>query len=95
MSYQYLSYVEQQQQHGKNGAVKSPLQSSRYPVTMHTDKTPMDWVSKLLLYYQYQIETDPTTIYGDGYRQVNTCCNTLSFPIVMEYLRTTHQLPVV
>jgi hypothetical protein len=54
------------------------------------------WNHKLLLYHKLQIETNTSTVYGDGYRKGAECCNTLGLSEVLEFIKTNpHGFPSI
>jgi hypothetical protein len=44
-------------------------------------------------FFVTQIETDTSIIYGDGFREVEMCCNVLGLEVVLEVVRDTKKLP--
>lgn len=51
--------------------------------------------SQLRNYFQFTIETDPSPVYGDGFREAAEACQVLSFDIVLEYIRDNQMFPKV
>ena len=47
----------------------------------------------LRAYFRYQIETDQSVTYGDGYREAKTCVDALGLDIVLEFVRDNKKLP--
>jgi len=54
-----------------------------------------DWEDRLRRYCQFQIETDPTPVYGDGFRNAAHCCNALGLEILLEHVKETGKFPVI
>lgn len=46
-------------------------------------------------YYRSLIETDPSPVYGDGYREAAACCGELGVDVVLEYVKDTKSLPCI
>ena len=46
-------------------------------------------------YFRHQIETDRSTVYGDGYREAVKCVQAVGLDIVLEYIRDQQALPSV
>ena len=44
-------------------------------------------------FFKVTIETDPSVVYGDGYRQAIHVVDILSLPIVLEYIQHNSKLP--
>jgi hypothetical protein len=52
--------------------------------------TPQPWHEKLVPYFKFQIEGDPSPVYGDGFRQAASCCSTIGLEFLLDYV-TQHQ----
>jgi hypothetical protein len=53
------------------------------------------WSEQLRRYFRYQIEMDPSEVYGEGYRQAASCCTTLGLEIVLDHVRDNQQFPSI
>ena len=48
-----------------------------------------------LAYFRSRIENDPTSTYGDGFRDAAAACSALGIQIVIDHIRETRALPDV
>jgi len=55
----------------------------------------LDWEARLRRYSRYLIETDSSSIYGDGFRKAMKCVNALGLPLLLDYVRDEQRLPIV
>jgi hypothetical protein len=51
---------------------------------------PQSWQEKLIPYFKFQIEGDPSPVYGDGFRRAASCCSMIGFEYALEHV-TQHQ----
>ena len=54
-----------------------------------------DWSSRLLAYYSYQIETDPSPVYGEGFRQAAAGFAALGLHALLDHVVATGQFPIL
>jgi hypothetical protein len=53
------------------------------------------WETKLRAYFKYQIQTDPSPVYGDGFRMAAEGCAALGFSLLIEHVATSNNFPNV
>lgn len=46
-------------------------------------------------YYQFQIQNDPSPVYGDGFRLAQQCEQQLGLDVVVEHISQTKNFPTV
>ena len=46
-------------------------------------------------YYQFQIQNDPSPVYGDGFRLAQKCEQQLGLDVVVEHISQTKNFPTV
>jgi hypothetical protein len=51
------------------------------------------WHERLVPYFKYQIEGDPSPVYGDGFREAASCCSTIGLEFVLEHVAQNHRFP--
>lgn len=50
---------------------------------------------KLRAFYRHQIQNDPTTVYGEGFRLAKKCEGLLGFNIILEHIAQAKAFPKV
>lgn len=78
----------------KSNAFNSALNNLDYCPEI-TNLNMSDKSQTLRDFFCYQIETDCSIVYGDGFREANRTCNVLGLLIVLEVVRDTKQLPSI
>ena len=51
--------------------------------------------NNLMKYFRYQIVTDQSETYGDGYRQGKACVDALGLDIVLDHIRESNNFPSI
>lgn len=69
------------------------LQRLEYCPEVLSDRTELEKRKILRAFFCCQIETNSSTIYGDGYREAQVCVAELGLDIVLEVVRETRKLP--
>ena len=53
------------------------------------------WADKLRLYFKFQIQSDPSPVYGDGFRQAAAAAAALGFEVMLEHVTASEQFPLI
>ena len=53
------------------------------------------WDAKLRAFIANQIESDPSPVYGDGFRQAATCSATLGLDILLQFIKDSKSFPQI
>ena len=60
-----------------------------------SELAPQSWQEKLIPYFKFQIEGDPSPVYGDGFRRAASCCSTIGFEYALEHVIQHQDFPEV
>lgn len=86
IAHKYLEYYTRDQVLTLPDSDGSSSSASVEPTESSQDR----WNRLLLGMFRKQIESDPSEVYGDGFRKVRQCCEQLSLHIVLDHIKQGH-----
>jgi hypothetical protein len=88
VAYRYLDHLQEiNESRTRNGSAMANSSSAA--------SVPQSWQEKLIPYFKFQIEGDPSPVYGDGFRRAAKCCSMIGFEYALEHVIQHHDFPEV
>lgn len=61
----------------------------------YAEESSTPWETKLRAYFKYQIQTDPSPVYGDGFRKAAEGSAALGFSLLIEHVAASRNFPTI